>query len=59
MDGPKAKFQPMNVNYGLLPPIEGIVYKDADGKRIKGKNKTRYRKRLMSERALKDILSWA
>ena len=58
MDGPKAKFQPMNVNFGLFPPIDGIVYKDAEGKRIKGKNKTRYRKRLLAERALRDIRDW-
>jgi methylenetetrahydrofolate--tRNA-(uracil-5-)-methyltransferase len=59
MSGPKAKFQPMNVNYGLLPPIEDIVYKREDGSRIKGKDKTRFRKRKMSERALTDIMSWA
>lgn len=58
MDGPKAKFQPMNVNFGLFPAIDGIVYKDEDGKRIRGKDKTRYRKRLMAERALRDIQSW-
>ncbi len=59
MSGPKSKFQPMNVNFGLFPPIENIVYKDAEGNRIRGKNKTRYRKRLMAERALKDIMAWA
>ncbi len=59
MTGPKSKFQPMNVNYGLLPPIEHIVYKREDGSRIKGKDKTRFRKRLMSERALVDIMGWA
>ena len=58
MDGPKAKFQPMNVNFGLFPPIDDIVYRDEDGNRIKGKNKTRYRKRLMAERALRDIKVW-
>lgn len=58
MDGPKAKFQPMNVNYGLLPPIEDIVYKGPNGERIRGKDKTRFRKRLMSERALEDIMAW-
>ena len=58
MAGPKAKFQPMNVNFGLFPPMDGIVYKDEDGKRIKGKNKTRFRKRLLAERALRDIKDW-
>lgn len=59
MDGPKAKFQPMNVNFGLFPPIEGLVYKTEDGKRIRGKDKTRFRKRHMAERALRDIMAWA
>ncbi len=58
MDGPKAKFQPMNVNFGLFPPIEGIVYKDENGQRIRGKNKTRFRKRKMALRALQDIKAW-
>ena len=58
MSGPKAKFQPMNVNFGLFPPIENIVYKDEDGNRIRGKNKTRYRKGLMAKRALNDIMDW-
>ena len=39
------KFQPMNVNFGLLPPI---------GKHLRGKDK---RKR-MSERALGDLTEW-
>lgn len=58
MDGPKAKFQPMNVNFGLFPPIEGLIYKTEDGKRIRGKDKSRFRKRHMAERALNDIMAW-
>ena len=58
MEGPKAKFQPMNVNFGLFPPIEGLVYKDENGNRIRGKNKTRFRKRHMAQRALTDIQTW-
>jgi len=58
MDGPKAKFQPMNVNFGLFPPIEGLIYEDTEGKRIRGKDKTRFRKRNMAERALRDIQPW-
>ncbi len=57
MSGPKAKFQPMNINFGLFPPIE-LTYKDEDGKRLRGKFKTRFRKRKLAERALKDILAW-
>ncbi len=58
MDGPKAKFQPMNVNFGLFPPIEDLVYKNEDGSRIRGKDKTRFRKRHMAMRALEDITAW-
>lgn len=57
MNGPKAKFQPMNINFGLFPPIE-LTYKDEDGKRLRGKFKTRFRKTQLAKRALKDILDW-
>ena len=60
MTGPKAKFQPMNVNFGLFPPMEEeIVYPKVNGKRLRGKDKTRYRKSLLAKRALKDIEAWA
>lgn len=59
MDGPKAKFQPMNINFGLFPPIEGLVYKGPNGERIRGKDKTRFRKRHIAQRALRDIQNWA
>ena len=58
LTGPKAKFQPMNINFGLFPPIEGLVYEDENGKRIRGKEKTRFRKRNFAARALRDIESW-
>ena len=58
MTGSKAKFQPMNVNYGIFPPIEDISYKTEDGKRLRGKEKTRHRKRHFSLRALEDIQGW-
>ena len=60
MTGPKAKFQPMNVNFGLFPPMEEeIVYPKVNGKRLRGKDKTRYRKSLLARRALRDIQGWA
>jgi methylenetetrahydrofolate--tRNA-(uracil-5-)-methyltransferase len=40
-------FQPMNVNFGLFPPL-------ASAKKIKGKD----RKQAMSERALADLAEW-
>ncbi len=55
-EGPRS-FQPMNVNFGLFPPIDE-PRTDADGKRIKGKEKGAARKRLMAERALVDIGGW-
>ncbi len=44
-DETRKKFQPMNVNFGLLPPI---------AQRVKG----RERKALMAERALADLDDW-
>ena len=59
MTGPKAKFQPMNVNFGLFPPMEEeIIYPKVNGKRLRGKDKTRYRKSLLARRALHDIENW-
>jgi len=49
-------FQPMNVNFGLFPPVE--IPRPSDGKRLKGKDKGRARKRALSARALKDIDVW-
>lgn len=50
-------FQPMNINHGLLPPIE-VPKTDADGKRIKGKDKSFAKKRAASRRALADLERW-
>ncbi len=58
MSGPKAKFQPMNINFGLFPPIENLVYEKVDGKRLRGKDKTRFRKAKLAARALQDIQNW-
>ena len=55
--GEKGTFQPMNVNFGLFPPIEAPAF-TADGKRIKGKDKGVARKHVMAQRALDDVSSW-
>ncbi len=59
MTGPKAKFQPMNINFGLFPPIENLVYEKTAGKRLRGKDKTRYRKKKLAIRALENVKAWA
>ncbi|HYE44352.1 MAG TPA: FAD-dependent oxidoreductase, partial [Caulobacter sp.] len=52
-----AKFQPMNINYGLLPPMEAPK-KDAAGEKIPMKERGRAKKALMSQRALDDLDVW-
>jgi methylenetetrahydrofolate--tRNA-(uracil-5-)-methyltransferase len=54
--GPRS-FQPMNVNFGLFPPIEGPA-SDADGKRLRGPERGVARKRALSERARIDLDAW-
>ncbi len=58
LDGGKGSFQPMNINYGLLPPLEAPRH-DANGKRLPTKERGRAKKRLMGERALADLDAWA
>jgi methylenetetrahydrofolate--tRNA-(uracil-5-)-methyltransferase len=50
-------FQPMNINYGLLPPAPASDH-DGAGKRLKGKDKTRAKRRDVSLRALADLDLW-
>lgn len=59
MSGPKAKFQPMNVNFGLFPPVDNLSFRRPDGSRVRGKEKTRFKRRAMAERALGDIKAWS
>ena len=57
IDAGPASFQPMNVNFGLFPPMEAPT-RDADGKRLRGVEKSVAKKRLMSARALADLDAW-
>jgi len=58
IDGGRGSFQPMNINYGLMPPVEAPK-RDADGRRLGAKVRTRGRKLAMGERALTDLAAWA
>jgi methylenetetrahydrofolate--tRNA-(uracil-5-)-methyltransferase len=55
--GPRS-YQPMNVNFGLFPPLAQMPAKDADGKRLRGSAKTLAKKRAISARALADLDQW-
>ena len=57
VEGGSGSFQPMNINYGLLPPMEAPK-RDADGKKLPPPERGRAKKKLMSERALRDLDGW-
>ena len=55
-DGGRSSFQPMNVNFGLFPPV--TVGRDADGKQRRGQAKQEARKRAYTSRAMADFRTW-
>jgi len=57
LDGGAGSFQPMNINYGLIPPLESPK-RDAEGRRLGSKERGRTKKRLVGERALADLDAW-
>ncbi len=52
-----GSFQPMNINYGLLPPME-TPKANEDGVKIPLKERGRAKKRLQSIRAMQDLRGW-
>jgi methylenetetrahydrofolate--tRNA-(uracil-5-)-methyltransferase len=54
--GPRS-FQPMNVNFGLFPPIAEPRFDEA-GKRLPGPERGLARKRALSARAERDLARW-
>ncbi len=57
LDAGPPSFQPMNVNFGLFPPLAEAVV-SADGKRLRGPERGAARKRAMSQRAAIDLEDW-
>ena len=53
----KSSFQPMNINYGLLPPMEAPRH-DETGKKLPAAERGRARKKAMSLRALANLEAW-
>ncbi|MDH6257667.1 methylenetetrahydrofolate--tRNA-(uracil(54)-C(5))-methyltransferase (FADH(2)-oxidizing) TrmFO [Bradyrhizobium sp. BR13661] len=51
-------FQPMNINFGLFPPLASAPTKKPDGTRLRGNEKTVAKKQAMSALALADLDRW-
>lgn len=52
--GPRS-FQPMNINFGLFPPLDANPTRDANGNRLRGTQKTVAKKQVMAARALAEM----
>jgi len=57
LDGGKGSFQPMNINYGLMPPVAEPP-REPGKRRVRGE-RTRARRRAIGQRALADLEDWA
>jgi methylenetetrahydrofolate--tRNA-(uracil-5-)-methyltransferase len=55
-EGPRS-FQPMNVNFGLFPPLERAP-KAEDGRRLRGPAKALAKKKALTDRARADLAAW-
>ncbi|MGY4308572.1 methylenetetrahydrofolate--tRNA-(uracil-5-)-methyltransferase [Bradyrhizobium sp. USDA 4369] len=58
IDGATRSFQPMNINFGLFPPLAVAPTRKPDGSRLKGNEKTVAKKQALSARALADLDRW-
>jgi methylenetetrahydrofolate--tRNA-(uracil-5-)-methyltransferase len=56
-EGGKRSFQPMNVNFGLFPPVP-TPQRPPGGKRLSGDDKGRLKRRAITTRALADLDAW-
>ncbi len=59
IDAGPSSFQPMNVNFGLFPPLTKTPAYDRDGRKFgRGSAKNLARKAALSARALADLARW-
>src|SRR6185437_864322 len=59
IDAGPPSFQPMNVNFGLFPPLSATPAFDPDGRKFgRGSAKNLARKTALSQRALADLERW-
>ncbi|MCW6511130.1 methylenetetrahydrofolate--tRNA-(uracil(54)-C(5))-methyltransferase (FADH(2)-oxidizing) TrmFO [Lichenifustis flavocetrariae] len=57
VDAGPPSFQPMNVNFGLFPPLASAP-KAPDGRRLRGPEKALAKKRALTDRAAEDLRVW-
>jgi methylenetetrahydrofolate--tRNA-(uracil-5-)-methyltransferase len=57
IDAGPSSFQPMNVNFGLFPPLSG-GFATKEGKRLRGAEKAAAKKAALSARAEADLAAW-
>jgi methylenetetrahydrofolate--tRNA-(uracil-5-)-methyltransferase len=55
--GGGRSYQPMNVNFGLFPPLAHAV-RDGGGRRLRGAEKALAKRRALTARALADLERW-
>ena len=55
--GAARSFQPMNINFGLFPPV-AAPERDERNRRLKGKARTIARRQAIAARALRDFRHW-
>jgi methylenetetrahydrofolate--tRNA-(uracil-5-)-methyltransferase len=58
LSGEAGTYQPMNINFGLFPPLDTPQPRAPDGKRLKPAERARARKEIMAHRALADLQAW-
>ncbi|GBU18885.1 MULTISPECIES: methylenetetrahydrofolate--tRNA-(uracil(54)-C(5))-methyltransferase (FADH(2)-oxidizing) TrmFO [Methylobacterium] len=56
-EGTPRSFQPMNVNFGLFPPLERAP-RNETGRRLRGPEKAALKKRALTDRAREDLAAW-
>lgn len=57
--GADAKtFQPMNINFGLMPPADPADIEKPEGRRFRGVEKKKARKAAQARRAMRDFTDW-
>jgi methylenetetrahydrofolate--tRNA-(uracil-5-)-methyltransferase len=55
--GPRS-FQPMNINFGLFPPLANPPTRGPEGARLRGNDKAIAKRQAISARALSDLDGW-